>query len=234
MAEKEITPVPDGNGGASVTAQAPVSESEQTVTVPLKMLTDIQEGLARAEQAAADAEARAAGVETLVANQAGADPLGEAKIREKKTFEPKFRTVRIRKYPMAGDVTNPGYVIGWTSRGAYQEVDRSGVSPQIVDYIDIFFLGNDRTEDGKLKAEKVKLLDLLNKSEQVNCKIIKTVREDKIHPTGEEISVTSWDPQHGLIDTGEKVDGFYKQSDITYTIAVPGNGEIEIDAEFVN
>lgn len=216
------------------TPKLPEVGSEQTVTVPLKVLTDMQEGIARAEQAAEEANARAAGVETLMANQTGADPLGEAKIREKKSFEPKFRTVRIRKYPMAGDVTNPGYVIGWTSRGAYQEVDRSGVSPQIVDYMDIFFLGNDRTDDGKLKAEKVKLLDLLNKSEQVNCKIVKTVREDKVHPTGEEISVTSWDPQHGLIDTGEKVDGFFKQSDITYTIQVPGHGEVEIDAEFVN
>lgn len=206
----------------------------EMVGVPLKVLTDLQEGLARAEQAAADAEARAAGVETLLANSSGADPLGEAKIREKKSFEPKFRSVRIRKYPIAGDVSNLGYVIGWDNRGAYQEVDRTGVAPVMVDYLNIFFLGNDRTEDGKLKAEKVRLLDLLNKGEQVNCKILKTAREDKVVPTGEEISVTSWDPQHGLIDTGEKVDGFFKQSEITYTIEIPGHGPVEIDGEFVN
>jgi hypothetical protein len=213
--------------------QAPAVKPTETV-VPTSLLEDIQTRLNEAEIAVEQANARTAGLEEMLAASKGADALGEKKLREKKNYEPKFRTVRLRKFPIAGDITNPGYVIGWTKRGAYQEVDRTGVSPQVVDYIDIIFLGHEKTAEGKLQAEKVRLLDLLNKGEQVNVKILKTVREDIAYPTGEEIHVTSWDPQHGLVDTGETVDGFYKMSDITYTVDIPGTGAVEINGEFVN
>lgn len=213
---------------------ATVPTTEPVVSVPLKLLTELQEGLARAEQNAEEANARVAGVEELMAQTTGADTIGEPKLRERKNFEPKFRTVKLRKYPIAGDVENMGFVTGWTNRGAYQEVDKSGVSPQIVDFIDIIFLGHERTEEGKLKAEKVRLLDLLNKGVPVNCKVLSVDREDKKVPTGEEIDVTLWDPQHGLVATGDKIDGYSAFSDISYMLEVPGHGSVKIDATYVN
>lgn len=209
-------------------------QQEEMVSVPAGILADIQKRLLDAETAAANAEARAAGVESMLADSKGADALGEKKLREKKSFEPKFRTVRLRKYPMAGDSTQMGYVGGWTKKGAYQEVDRSGVAPVMVDYIDVIYLGHEKNAEGTLVAEKVRLLDLLNKGEQVAVKILKTVREDVAHDTGEEIHVTTWDPQHGLVDTGDTVDGFYKISEITYTVDIPGLGPTDVNGEFVN
>jgi hypothetical protein len=177
-----------------------------------------------------DMEAENAGVKEMLEKGGAAD---DGALKKKKTFEPKFRTVRIRKYPIAGDFENLGYVIGWTNRGAYQEVDRSGTSPMMVDFIDIIFYGQDKTA-GKIKAEKVKLLSLLN-SEQVHCKILETKKVPREVPTGEEINVTVWDPQHGLTDTGDKVDGYVAYTDITYTIQIPGiNNPVEIDGLFLN
>lgn len=209
-------------------------EEEKVVSVPLKLLTELQEGLTRAEKTAADATARAAGVEDMFAANAGANTIGESKLREKKTFEPAFRTVRLRKYPIAGDLTDLGFVGGWTNRGAYQEVDRTGIAPQTVDYIDVIFLNHEKTEKGAIKAEKIKLLDLLNKGEQVYCKILETKREDKPTPTGEEIDVTVFDPQHGLVSTGEKIDGYVTFSSIQYKLNVPGIGEMWVDATYCN
>lgn len=203
------------------------------VKIPLADLTKIQETLADQDRKIADMEAKNAGLEELFAK--GNPPEGEKGLRTKKTFEPKFRTVVIRKYPKAGDVTNMGYVIGWSNRGAYQEVDRTGVSPQVVDFIDIFFLGDERTPEGKLKAEKVRLLDLLNKSERVHCKILDTKIEKREEPTGEEINVSTFDPQHGLVSTGDTIDGYVTFSDITYTVQIPGvDNPVTIDGEFCN
>lgn len=207
-------------------------QPDEMVSVPSSLLADIQKRLTDAETTAANAEARAAGVESMLADSKSADPLGEKKLREKKNFEPKFRTVRLRKYPIGGG--EPGFVIGWTKKGAYQEVDRSGVAPLVVDYIDVIFLGHEKNAEGKPVAEKVRLLDLLNKGEQTNVKILKTVRDDIAYETGEEIHVTTWDPQHGLVDTGETVDGYFKMSDITYTVDVPGFGPVEVNGDFVN
>lgn len=209
-------------------------EKEKVVSVPLKLLTELQEGLAKAEKAAADATARAAGVEDALATQAGAGTIGESKLREKKSFEPAFRTVRLRKYPIAGDLDDLGFIVGWTNRGAYQEVDKTGISPQVVDYIDVIFLNHEKNEKGAIKAEKIKLLDLLNKGEQVHCKIIETKREDKPTPTGEEIDVTVFDPQHGLVSTGEKIDGYATFSSIQYKVSVPNIGEVWVDATYCN
>lgn len=210
-----------------------IKEDEKMVQVPEKTLIAMQEQMAELERKDAEKDAKMAGLEEMFAK--GASTEGEPKLREKKSFEPKFRTVRIRKYPIAGDVNNLGYVVGWTSRGAYQEVDRSGVSPQVVDYIDILFLGQERSEKGKIRAEKVKLLDLFNHGIQVHCKIIDSKVEPKKKPTGEEIDVSVFDPQHGLVATGDKIDGFVTYSDIVYTIQVPGQDKpVEIDATFVN
>lgn len=210
------------------------SDKDKMVQVPQETLVKLQEQMAKQEQAMEDMRAKNAGLEALINNK-GADAEGDKKLRQRKNFEPKFRTIRLRKYPIAGDFENLGYVIGWTNRGAYQEVDRSGVSPAIVDYIDIFFLGQERTKEGKLKAEKVKLLDLFNKGIQVHCKIIETKKEEKMVPTGEEIDISVFDPQHGLISTGEKIDGYFTYSDTKYIVQIPGvDKPVIIDSEFVN
>ena len=148
-----------------------VKKEDKVVSVPMSTLTAMQEQMAELERKNAEQEAKTAGLEAMV--EASAKDAGEPKIRAKKDFDPKFRTVRIRKYPMAGDYDNQGYVIGWTDRGAYQEVDKTGVTPTIVDMLDIFFLGHDRDEKGKLKAEKIKMLDLCNKVHKCTARLLK-------------------------------------------------------------
>lgn len=209
------------------------NKKEEMTQVSLKILTDIQEKMAENERKMEDLEAKNAGLEELL--QKGAGTEGEPRLREKRSFEPKFRTVRLRKYPIAGDVTNLGYVIGWDNRGAYQEVDRNGVSPTLVDYINIIFLDHEKTSDGKIKAEKVRLLDLLNNGQQVHCKILDTKTKPVQFPTGEEIDISIYDPAHGMVSTGEKIDGYIVVSDTEYKLQVPGHDDgVWIDAEFCN
>ncbi len=216
-------------------AKSEDKDLDGVVSVPTKLLTQMQEQMAEMEKKLADSDAKTAGLEELFSKQAEAGTEAQSKLRQKKTFEPKFRTVRVRKYPIAGNPEKLGYVIGWTSRGAYQEVDRTGISPVIVDYLDIIFLGHEKNEKGVLKAEKVKLLDLFNKGIQVHCKIVDVKKEDKIIPTNEEIDVTIFDPAHGLISTGEKIDGFVTHTDLQYKIHIPGvQDEVWVDAEFLN
>lgn len=211
-----------------------MAEEEKKVEVPLKLLEDMQAQMADLERKVEDSNAKSAGLEELLAKSP--ETTGEPKLREKKSFEPKFRTVRLRKYPIAGDTTNLGYIVGWTNRGAYQEVDRTGVRPEIVDYIDIVFLGVEKTKEGKIKAEKVRLLDFINNGVQVHCKILETKREDDIRvPTGEEIDVTVFDPAHGLVQTGDKIDGYVAYSEISYKVQIPGQTEpVWIDSTYCN
>lgn len=210
-----------------------IPEQYLTVEVPVADLTKLQEQMAEMERTRENDRLEIEGMKQALEN-VGKSP-DDNKLREKKNFEPKFRTVRIRKYPIAGDVNNMGYVIGWTDRGAYEEVDKTGVAPQIVNYIEIQFLGHERNKDGKLQAEKVRLLDLLNRSSQVHCKILEEKKEPQKTPTGEEIDVTVFDPQHGLVSTGEKIDGFVTSTDIKFKIQVPGVPEpVWIDAEYCN
>lgn len=206
-------------------------KKEKTVEVPLELLTKMQEQMAELERKNADIEAKNEGIQQML-SKAGTE--GEPKLREKKNFEPKFRTVRIRKYPIAGNIENMGYVVGWTNRGAYQEMDRTGLVPTITDFLDVIFLGQEKTSNGKIKAEKIRLLDLFNNSTQVHCKILETKKEPRVVPTGEEIDVTVFDPAHGLMATGDKIDGYVTFSDIKYKIAIPGQGEHWVDAEFLN
>lgn len=205
------------------------------VVVDQKTLQAVLEKTAELEKQVADQAAKNAGLEELFASSQPADTTGERKLRERKSFEPAFRTVRVRKYPMGGDFENQGYVIGWTSRGSYQKVDRSGISPVLVDYIDIVFLDHEKNAEGKLTAESVPLLDLLNKGVQVHCKVLELKKNEHKDPTGEEINVTVWDPQHGLLQTGDIIDGYVGMTDLTYTIQIPGRKDpVTIDGQFVN
>ena len=206
---------------------------EENVEVPLSVLTKLQEQMAEQEKKMVDLEAKNAGLEELMATQVSTE--GEKVLKKRPNFEPKFRTARIRKYPIAGNHENLGYVVGWTNRGAYEEVDRSGVSPQIVNYMDVIFLGQEKTPEGKIKAEKIKALDLMNLGVQVYCKIIDVKKQNREEPTGEKINVNVWDPQHGLVSTGEEIDGYVIFSDTTYTIEIPGVKEpVVIDEKFCN
>lgn len=204
---------------------------EPTVVVKAADLSKIMETLASNEREMAELKANMGGM----AEQMNKADTSEPKLREKKNFEPKFRTVRIRKYPMKGDYDNQGHVIGWSNRGAYQVVDKSGISPQIVDMLDVQFLGHERDENGKLQFESIPLVSLYSKGVQIPCKIIDTKTENRPEPTGEEIDVTVYDPKHGMVATGDKIDGYVAYSDISYTIQIPGvEGTTTLDATFVN
>ena len=208
-------------------------KEDKKIEVPESMLVKLQEDMARHELEMEELKNKNAGLEEMLSK--GVDTTGEEKIKKSKNFEPKFRTVRIRKYPIAGDIDNLGYVIGWTNRGAYEEVDRNGVSPQVVNYLDLIFLGHEKGEDGKLKAEKVKHLDYLNKGIQVHCKIVDTDKKVREVPTGEQINVAVFDPQHGLVSTGEIIDGYVCYTDIKYKIQIPGVAEpVWIDSLYCN
>lgn len=208
-------------------------KEDEGVVVPMKLLQEMQAQIAAQDVKIAEQEAKNAGLEQLFSES---QVKGEAKLREKKTFEPKFRTVRLRKYPKNGGESE--YVIGYTDRGAYEIIDRSGISPEKVNMIEIFFYGEERSKDGKLKAEQVKLLDLMN-APQVVCKvlgdpIIKNHGTNVVVPTGEEIDTTVWDPQHGLVSTGDKIDGFVTYSDIKLEVQTPDGKVIKIDQRFAN
>lgn len=208
--------------------------SGETVNVPLATIKAMQEQMAKFESDLEVERGARAALEIMVGDSKEIDTTGDKKLREKNNYEPKFHTVRLRKFPIAGDYDKQGYVIGWTNRGAYQQVDRTGISPQNVDYIEIFFLGQERDKGGKLQAEKVKLLDLLN-APQVVCKIIDTKKEVKKVPTDEEIDVRVFDPTHGLMETGGLIDGYSAFTEITYKIQVPGLDEpIEVDGMYLN
>lgn len=231
---------PEEEAAAKLKKEGDTSESKPVVLKPgetvvsSELLEKILAGQGKIELELEEERAKRAGLEALMETQL--TPEGKEKgLREKKNYEPKFRTIRIRKFPIAGNVEDMGYVIGWTNRGAYHKVVQTGMGPREVDYIDVIFLGKERNTDGKLQAETIPLLDLLNKGEQVVCKIIKTEREDQKIPTGEELDVTTWDPQHGLVMTGDKIDGYVVQSDIKYTIQIPDIAEpLVIDAKFCN
>lgn len=221
MADDNLNKDKPGEGGG-----------DEIIPVPSKVLQTIQENMAKMELDMEEMKNKNAGLEELLA-KAGTE--GEPKLRTKKNFEPKFRTVRLRKYPIAGDIEKLGFVIGWSNRGAYQEVDKTGISPQIVDYMDIMFLGHEKNDKGVPKYEKVKLLDFMNKGIQVHCKILDMKKDNHDVSTGEEINVNVFDPQHGLVSTGEMIDGYTSYSEITYKVQVPGVTEpVWVDSLYCN
>lgn len=227
---------------------------EGEVVVDSKTLIAIQEQLAAGDKAREDDRAKMAGLEELMRAQGDGDG---AKPKDRKQFTPAFRTVGIKKMPIGGDPEKEGYVIGWTNRGAYQKVDKSGVSAQIVDFIDVLFLDHERNEAGKLQAESVSLLSLLGASEVI-CKVLevkdwqgkpyKIRYTPMIDPdvgsdrdgeqrtyTGEMINVTTWDPKHGLVETGETIEGWVARTDLTFVLQIPGRSEpVEVDSKFCN
>lgn len=204
---------------------------DDEVAVPQATLTEIMTRLSETERLLEETRANQAGREELGSDAAA----GEKKLREKQNFEPKFRTVRLRKYPMHGKHEDMGYVVGWTSRGAFQTVDRTGTSPVIVDMIEVIYLDHERNPKGVLQAEAIPLLKLMNEGIAVHCKVIeRTVKKDK-KPTGEEINVSVFDEKHGLVRTGDVVDGYVEFTDIQLKIQIPGRVEpVEIDSKFVN
>lgn len=214
---------------------APVETGDKMIEVSETTLKELMAQITTLQNNDAEREAQMEGLRQVAESAQSADTVGVPKLREKKNFEPKFRTVRLRKFPIAGDEENMGIVVGWTKKGAYQLVDRTGVSPVTVDYLDIIFHGQERDENGKLKAERVKLLDLLNSGSVMVCKVLKLEKNEEKVPTGEEINVSVWDPQHGLTETGDTVDGYFGMTTLTYTLEVPGLAEpLVIDGQFVN
>lgn len=226
-----------------------VELKEGQIVVDQATLTTILQQQAETEKKLADIDAKNAGLLELIEASKGADTNGAPKLRERKNFEPAFRTVTLKQHPINGDYEKLGLVIGWTNRGAYQKVNREGVAPVVVDYIDVIFLDHERTEDGKLKAESIPLLSLLNASE-ITCKVLEmkdyegkpfrlsyppTGQGVQIMPTGEEIAISTFDPKHGLVTTGETIDGYVGFTNLTYVIQIPGRAEpIEVDGKFLN
>lgn len=227
------------------------------VVIDQKTLAAVLEGQAKIEKELEDQKAKNAGLEAMMLEGKDSDTTGDKKPRTRKDFTPAFRTVTIKKFPINGDPEKEGYVIGWTNRGAYQKVDKSGISAQTVDYIDIIFLDHERNEEKKLQAESVPLLVLMGAPE-VTCKVLE-VKDYEGKPmnlrysplidpdlsldrpgeqkqyTGEMIRVTTFDPKHGLVETGEEIEGWVGRTDMTFVIQIPGRAEpIEIDSKFVN
>ena len=81
-----------------------MADDKKTVEVPLSDLRAMQEQMAEMDRIIAESDAKQAGLEELLSK--GASTNEEPKLREKRNFEPKFRTVRLHKYPIAGDITN--------------------------------------------------------------------------------------------------------------------------------
>ena len=239
------------------TPPEPVVLKKGQIVVDEKTLATVLEKQAVMEKEIEDQKAKNAGLEALMLENKDADTVGEKKLRERKKFEPAFRTVTMKKFPVAGDPENQGIVIGWTNRGAYQKVDKSGVAAQRVDYIDTLVLGKERGEDGTLQAESVPLLSLLGAPEIV-CKIIETKDyegkpfklrysplvdpdlssdrqgEDKV-ATGEEIRIKEYDIKHGLMETGDIIDGWVGYTNLTFVLQIPGWAEpVEVDSKYVN
>lgn len=233
---------------ADDSTKPPVVLKDGEVVVNQQTLTSILEGQASLEKKLADETARREGLEAMFAEKS-TDVMDEKGLRRRKTFDPAFRTVAIKKFQLGEGAEDFRYVIGYTNRGAYQKVDKSGLAPVNVDYIDVILLGDERDENGKLKAVTVPLLTLIN-SPEVDCKILETKdytgkpfrltypatgQGEKLMPTGEEIAATTFDPKHGLIQTGEMIDGYVGFTDLTFVIQIPGVSDpLEIDSKYVN
>lgn len=208
---------------------------EETIQVPKKLLEDLQFEIAENKRQRLESDAKMAGMTELLEKDQTPGTRTEGGLRKKTNFEPSYRTVRLRQYPKAGDFDNLGWVIGWSHRGAYRDSDLSGIPGQQTDWIDIMFLDDEKTKEGLPKFEKVRLLDLLNKSVQKHFEIIEKKTKIREVPTNEKINVVMFDPQHGLIGTGEIVDGYVSYSEDTYVLKFPGREKpLSIDGIFVN
>lgn len=228
---------------------APVTLKPGEVVVDQKTLTNILEGQAKLETALANETSKREGLEAMFASKDTEAAMDEKGLRRRRNFEPAFRTVAIKKLSIGENAEDFRYVIGYTDRGAYPVVDRTGVAPIIVDFIDVILLGAERTDNGKLQSVTVPLLTLIN-SPEVNCKVLETKdytgkpfrltypatgQGEQLVPTGEEIAATTLDPKHGLVTTGEIIDGFVGFTNLTFVIQIPGVADpLEIDQKYVN
>lgn len=227
-----------------------VLKVDETV-VSTKTLEAIQEQMAAMATDLENEKLKRMGLEDLFAAESGKTT--EPGLREKKNIEPTFRTVYLRKYDPtnSGDPDKEDFIVGWTPRGAYRKpVDNGLGGKEFVEFLDIILLNSEKTKDGKIQAISVPALDVMNNGHRVACRIadIKDYKGNSFKPTypqtgqaerkvatGEEISVTTWDPRHGLIDSGEMVDGWVAFSDLTFLVQIPGRAEpYEIDQRFVN
>lgn len=231
-------------------AEKPVVLKEGQVVVDQKTLEGIQEQMAAMASDLENEKLKRAGLEEMFAAESG--KATEPGLRERKNTEPTFRTVFLRKYDPtnSGDPEKEDYVVAWTPRGAYRKwVDNGSGNKEQVEYIDVIFL-NGETKDGKVQAVSVPALDVINSGRRVACRVLdvkdfkgnsfkatypQTGQAERKVATGEEISITTWDPKHGLVDTGEMIDGWVAFSDLTYQVQIPGRAEpYDIDSRFVN
>lgn len=227
----------------------PIVLKEGEVVVSAKTLETIQAQMAQMEQDRENDKLKMAGLEEMFAAESG--KTSEPGLREKKNTEPTFRTVHLRKYDPAntGDPENEKFIVGWSPRGAYRKAVDNGLGgKEFVEYLDVIFL--DSQKDGKVQAVSVPALDVMNSGHRVACRVldIKDYKGQSFKPTypqtgqaerkiktGEEIHVTSWDPKHGLVDSGEIIDGWVAVSDLTFVVQIPGRAEpFEIDQRFLN
>lgn len=231
-------------------AAEPVVLKEGEVAVSAKTLEAIQEQMATMATEIENEKLKRAGLEEMFAAESGKTT--EPGLREKKNTEPTFRTVSLRKYDPAhtGDPESEKFIIGWTPRGAYRKAVDNGLGgKEFVEYLDVIFLDSEKV-DGKVQAIAVPALDVMNSGRRVVCRVldIKDYKGQSFKPTypqtgqaerkvgtGEEISVTTWDPKHGLVDSGEVIDGWVAFSDLTFIVQIPGRTDpLEIDQRFVN
>lgn len=227
-----------------------VTLKEGETVVPVKTIEAIQEQMATMAIELENTKLKAAGLEDLFAAESG--KTAEPGLREAKNTEPAFRTVSLRKYDPSnsGDPEKEDFIIAWTPRGAYRKwVDNGSGSKEQVDYLDVIFL-NGKKDGAKVEAVSVPAIDVMTSGRRVLCRVldIKDYKGRSFKPTypatgqaerkiatGEEMQITSWDPKHGLVTTGETIDGWIGVSDLTFVIQVPGHAEpLEIDSRFVN
>jgi len=89
------------------------AKKSKTVEVSEDMLTGLHRRMLELEKQAETQDGIIAGLKEV--NESKDDGV---KLREKKSYEPKFRTARLRKYPVAGNFDDQDYIIGWSDRGA--------------------------------------------------------------------------------------------------------------------
>lgn len=196
-------------------------ETKKTVEVPVDLLKEMQEKIAALE----------------ARDTVNAVMEGKKDIRELESLEAKFKQkkIRLRKVRILNDKNEDkgGIVIGWTARGAYEVVDKSGPNAVNVNMMDVFFLGGPKD-----KPTTITLKTLMS-GEEIWCDEVSRDVQIKKHKTGEEIEVMEWDTKTGRgnnqISTGVIIDGYYAIPEGTMALKVPGQEEpVIIDIRFAN
>lgn len=197
--------------------------ADKKIEVDESLLLDMQKQIK-------DLEARTLAAETAALVTAVAE--GKKDIREIESLTERFKLkeLTLRKLSITGadGKDKGGIVIGWTPRGAYEVVDKSGANAVLVNMMDVFFLG------GSDKPTTIKASDLV-KGERIKCKEISRDMQVVKHKTGEEIEVSEFKTEHGLVATGTIIDGYYAQPEGTYTVSIPEHDKpVTINQMFFN